>query len=74
MGGAAYPDDWAGWLREGRNPNSRVHPEASAAKSGPKRRRVNRSGRGTWFRPHTPQLGVKACAGETMLGGTKKLT
>src|SRR5262245_59691367 len=27
MGGAAYPDDWGGWLHEGRNPNSRVHPE-----------------------------------------------
>ena len=27
MGDAAYPDDWDGWLHEGRNPNSRVHPE-----------------------------------------------
>jgi hypothetical protein len=27
MGGAAYPDDWGGWLHEGRNPNSRVHPQ-----------------------------------------------
>jgi hypothetical protein len=27
MGGAAYPDDGDGWLHEGRNPNSRVHPE-----------------------------------------------
>jgi hypothetical protein len=27
MGGAAYADDWGGWLHEGRNPNSRVHPE-----------------------------------------------
>jgi hypothetical protein len=27
MGDAAYPDDWVGWQYEGRNPNSRVHPE-----------------------------------------------
>jgi len=27
MGDAAYPDDWDGWLHEGRNPNSRVHSE-----------------------------------------------
>jgi hypothetical protein len=27
MSDAAYADDWDGWLYEGRNPNSRVHPE-----------------------------------------------
>jgi len=33
MGGAAYPDDWDGCLHEGRNPNSRVHPQGVSSQA-----------------------------------------
>jgi hypothetical protein len=56
MGGAAYPDDWDGWLYKAETRIVECTPKASAARSGPSEPHSHRAGQVTFFLPNSPQL------------------